>query len=476
MRRKETIMSTLTTRRAARRLGCTLAAGLLATTVAGCDLDRVLDVQDPDFATPGSLDDPAALPVLVAGAIGDFQVAYSGNGNDAFLSVVALFTDEFHAADTFITRSATDRRSNQPTAQGNTSNAAFNWLQAARRSLSDAADAVVRFSGENDARLTELRALEGYTYTALAEAFCSAIPFSDGSGGAPREAGPPLATAQVFDRAVARFDAALATAATAPAKGRHLAQIGKARALLNNGMHAEAAAAVASVPTSFVYFVEHSTNSARQYNPVVALQTNGRYSVSDREGGNGLDFRSAGDPRVPWVEDPAGGFDGSTRLFMNQRYQGLGADMPLATGIEARLIEAEALLRAGDTAGWLAKLNALRADVAPLMSALLPGHASVVPGPNNPSATLTPLSDPGSEAARVELMFRERAFWLFNTGHRLGDLRRLVRQYGCTPQQVFPSGDYFKGGQYGADVSFPIPFQEVNNPHFEHSMCDTTKA
>ena len=32
----------------------------------------------------------------------------------------------------------------------------------------------------------------------------------------------------------------------------------------------------------------------------------------------------------------------------------------------------------------------------------------------------------------MDLLFSERAFWMFATGHRLGDMRRLIRQYGRT--------------------------------------------
>jgi starch-binding outer membrane protein, SusD/RagB family len=75
------------------------------------------------------------------------------------------------------------------------------------------------------------------------------------------------------------------------------------------------------------------------------------------------------------------------------------------------------------------------------------------------------LTDPGTADAQVDLLFRERAFWLFLTGHRLGDLRRLIRQYGRTADTVFPSGTYFKGGQpYGAAVNLPLPATETNNP------------
>jgi len=54
-------------------------------------------------------------------------------------------------------------------------------------------------------------------------------------------------------------------------------------------------------------------------------------------------------------------------------------------------------------------LNALRADV------------------NNNAASPRGAPDPGTQVGREDLLFRERAFWLFATGHRLGDLRRLAR-------------------------------------------------
>jgi hypothetical protein len=76
----------------------------------------------------------------------------------------------------------------------------------------------------------------------------------------------------------------------------------------------------------------------------------------------------------------------------------------------------------------------------------------------------------------VDLLFQERGFWLYNTAHRLGDLRRLVRQYNRQQQNVFPSGPYFKGGVYGNDVAFPVPFDEANNSLFDPASCNTKQA
>jgi hypothetical protein len=81
-------------------------------------------------------------------------------------------------------------------------------------------------------------------------------------------------------------------------------------------------------------------------------------------------------------------------------------------------------------------------------------------------AGLTPLADPGTPDARLDLIMRERAFWMFGTGHRLGDLRRLVRVYQRPAETVFPTGAYPKGGSYGPAVNLPVSVAELNNPKF----------
>ena len=86
--------------------------------------------------------------------------------------------------------------------------------------------------------------------------------------------------------------------------------------------------------------------------------------------------------------------------------------------------------------------------------ARLNGARATVPG-------LASLSDPGTPDARVDLTFRERAFWMFMTGHRLGDLRRLVRQYGRGSETVFPTGAYHNDNLVrGTDVNIVIPISE----------------
>lgn len=450
--------------RGTKRLGWVAGVGVVAGALllGACDVDELLEVEDPDTVNPGTLEDPALLEVVVNGAIGDFTSAYSGSGGDALLSVTALMSDELFSSGTFSTRTATDRRNQQTPSDGNTSDGAYTGLQEARRALKDAAEKVAEFEGTDDPRYPELKSLEGYTYIGLAENFCSAIPFSNLVDGA-YEYGSPLSTTEAFQEGIARFDDALG------AGGGGLPAVGKGRALLNLGRFQDAAAAVASVPTDFNYFINHSVSGAN--NPIYSLQGNGRYSLSDMEGGTGLPFRSANDPRLPWFRDPdqPNGFDEAYPLFKVQKYNAFTTPVVLASGVEARLIEAEAALQAGDIATWLDKLNGLRAMVGTIMNAWVPGYPIASP-------TLDPLTDPGTAEERVDLMFRERAFWLFGTAHRLGDLRRLIYEYGRSEDQVYPTGAYFKGGDFGNDIVFPLDFDETNNPNFTLDMCNVQSA
>ena len=81
---------------------------------------------------------------------------------------------------------------------------------------------------------------------------------------------------------------------------------------------------------------------------------------------------------------------------------------------------------------------------------------------------IAPLTSPTTQAAAVDMLFKERAYWLWLTGHRLGDMRRLVRQYGRAANTVFPIGNmrYRPGNTYGNDVNLVVPFNERNNPKF----------
>lgn len=458
-----------------------LASGAAVGAVlilASCNSDELLQVFDPAVATPESVESITAVPTVYAGALGDFFVAYSGNGlSDAFAPTVSIFTDEFRSSDTFATRNDADRRTQASPSNGNLADIPYVALHRARWSTETASRLVTKFFPATDPRIAELTSLSGFTYVALGEGFCSGVPFAATTTAQEFVEGPPLTTAQMFDSAAVRFNAAIAglgggADATSNSR-RNLARVGLARALLNNAKYAEAATAVAAVPDNFVYMDDHSANTPRQENSLWNLNgSNRRYTLSDGEGINGLNYRTANDPRIPWLDQGRNGFDNATRLFEQLRQPNRDADVPLADGIEARLIEAEAALKAGDAATWLAKLNGLRAQVRTLMAARYPTFNTNNPNTFVTNTTLAPLTDPGTTAAREDLTFRERAFWLFGTGHRLGDMRRLIRQYGRNAEAVFPTGTWHKGGPIGTDVNLVVHFREEQNSQFVRANCN----
>jgi len=213
------------------------------------------------------------------------------------------------------------------------------------------------------------------------------------------------------------------------------------------------------VPTSFRYNTVHTATNGREQNGVFVFNNQAplgtqRFSVSDLEGGVGLNFRSAGDPRVVAPQNGKG-FDNLSPLYVLTKYTANTSPVQVASGVEARLIQAEAQGFAINAI--ITSLNTLRADNV-----------------NNGGFALGALVDPGTAAGRQALLFRERAFWLFATGHRLGDLRRLVRQYGNAVNAVYPNGAYFKGAPptYGNSTELPVPSQERNNPNY--LGCDYT--
>lgn len=490
-----------------------LVAMALALPLVACDTDKIVEVEDPALRRPEDLNNAGAVPALVNGAFRQFLGGYSGFGDDAFLSSSAVISDETYYGDTFPTRQAADRRTVQAPVLTNITDPAFTRLQQARLNARRAFAVVSQFSTSQTAQADavtkgQLRTIEGYVYVTLSEGWCGAVPFSVVPDEGPIDPtaivfGAALNTDQMNDTAIVRFNEALGAD-----PGNGLAAIGKGRALLNRGQYAAAAAAVAGIPTLYVFKLEHSANTANENNPMFALMSNGRYGISNLEGGlsgasalradlrtppltapsaEGLPFRGLQDPRVPWSGRPNatnGCFSGSILCWINNNYPSNDSDVPLASGVEARLIEAEADLQAGNAAAMLTKLNALRANVVTLLAVLYPDQKQTFPAPGTGGTVSLPaLADPGAGlsaadafAARRALLFQERALWLFNTGHRQGDLRRLIRNYGLPSSSVFPSGPNFRGGTYGNDVSYPLPFAEENNTSYDPSTCDTTKG
>jgi tetratricopeptide (TPR) repeat protein len=298
-----------------------------------------------------------------------------------------------------------------------------------------------------------LYSITGLAEILLADLFCNGVPLSTMDFESNFTYRPGLPSPDIYRHAIALFDTALAISQDS-AWVMHFASVGKGRALLNLGEYAQAAEAVREVPTLFQ--IQFTTRWYKGNGNAMSQSFQG-WSVADREGGNGLPYLSSNDPRTIGI--PIGTNAYGRDIFVPQKYGSVQTLTPLVlvSGIEARLIQAEAALHTTPaSSAWLDTLNALRATaITPALPALT--DPALDPLPSGKSAF----------DVRVDRIFAERAAWLFVTGHRQGDLRRLVRRYNRRQQDVYPSGPYLGGiPVYGPDITLPIPEEERMNPHF----------
>ncbi len=478
--------------RARRAAAAIVAAGMLAAT--GCSLqDLVGSDLPPTSIDPDLFETEEGALALYRGTLRAFRRGFGGSSS--YVLVSARMTDELttgaytaSGAPLTLDRNTlaeVDSRT-MPEDQLLRSSYVESWYRDLNMARNQAVDAIYYLSKYtvNVPRdlVGHMYAIRGMTMIYLADAFCSGIPLTDYRPGGGIVYQPGSTTEEVYTRAIAQFDTAL-THMPDSIRYRYLAKVGKARALLNLGQHTAAAVEVADVPTSFKYEAlyaedyEGSFNNNLMYNVRDWMDPENSFgTVADREGGNGLPFVSANDPRVPVVPAPLQSslYPETTymlpaRLLPNRPpWNGLGTkpgkngeNIVVASGIEARLIEAEAAAASGNPA-FLTILNELRTTCTDAATCPTPAPAGTggVEG-------LPPLEDPGTTEGRLRLVFDERGYWLFMTGQRQGDLRRMVRVYGFPQDQVYPSGYYVFGGSYGPYTNLPIPFTEQQiNPKY----------
>jgi starch-binding outer membrane protein, SusD/RagB family len=503
---------------AIRLLGVTaLAAGF-----AACNTDKLVEVDQPDIIPPEALGTITALPANLAAAQADFQAAFGGtNAVEGQVNYSGLLGDELINTETFPTRIDIDRRQIQD--DNSNSEAVYRSLARARQSAERTARlykqllpqrSTLADTNNFDNGRAEALALAGYTYIYFGENYCSPLPFTEVDSASQVIPSAALPADSTWRRALARFDTAAALAGAVVARGTpaaavsqatnvlRLVRIGRARVYLNMadpGREAFLDSAVAAiggtagVPTTYTYRVFGSENSGRENNGVWSFAVGQlRWGVANKQGTNGLPYRdnytNSQAATSPSVDNRTGfgpratGFDGVSANFRPIKYPNRSAPITVADGVEARLIEAEVSLRkqGGIGAGtWLTTLNSLRSSASTLpQQQCVAGETTCA---NPPASGLPPLTAAATAKGNYDILFTERAYWLFLTAHRLGDMRREVRQLGTAGyavNNVYPVGKYEKNVavNYGTDVSFPIPITERANTAFAQSgpTCDNT--
>lgn len=397
-------------------------------SLVGCG-DSFFEVSDPDILEASNIDPEADGLVLARSA---FQNLVDSYGD--FIVYTAWWSAEAWVGDTFPTRNEFGRRFIDDT------NGTLNgevWAPIARAATTGE-QAVGISQAKGGIALAISAFTEGYALIMMAESFCEGTVAAT-----PAEPGPKMTTAELLSLAVERLTQARTEAlkiSGSEAAGIATASlVGVARAQLQAGNKAAAAAAAAQVPASFQYdfkYVDDAANRGRVGNNVWAFTT-ARTSLVVPP-----DYRAVadgGDGRIKYDDAKKLAQDSELNFFRQQKYPGYGTSIRLASGLEARYIVAEAT---GNVADRVALINERRAvgKEAPFSS-----------------------SDPA--AVLAELM-RQRAldFWL--EGKKMGDYRR---NGAAVPYFIPDNGTYYKpgAGVMGNQKCFPVPDQEKrNNPNF----------
>lgn len=274
----------------------------------------------------------------------------------------------------------------------------------------------------------------GFSFVLLAEHFCQGAFL----------VGPPLTPAQVLDTAINRFTSAAMVGAAAATAGVaegtkvvNASNVGLARAHLQKAEYTSAATAAALVDPAFVYnaVTTADPNNRSLANGVFFFDQNALVVVPDA-------FRTLNDPRVPWQDAGRGAQDTQLQYYHQLKYAGFATPIRIASGLEARYIEAEAELQTGDSTAALALIAARRS------------------ANGQPAFTGTTRAEILAEL----LDQRAREFWL--EAKHVGDMNRHPT---VTPYLGVSGTPFYKPaqGNYGAATCLPVPQAEVDaNPNF----------
>ena len=459
----------------ARGTAATLLVAVGCTLLGACDpKHELLEPQQPGPISPSSVNNPTGADGEYVGTIGRLNNAMNGGGGnlEGLWQEEGLFSDEVKSTDTFSQRNDADQR-NLQTFDTDLRDI-YRKVQQVRGHARVAINGLLAYDKSQTGILhvAEMYMVMGYTEMQLSSVFCNGIPFGETVDGVPQYTAP-ITDADGSKLAITRFDSALtyiAAIPTTPAlttaqkaaieQVKNAALVAKARAQVDLADFAGAAATVASVPTGFQYALNYSQSSGFDNEWWVMGPNVLRYSAGDSvditgQVLNAIPFAHLNDPRVP-VEDLHKPAEDLQSDFVQIKIWGRDDPVAMLTGTDARLIEAEAKLQAGDVAGVMNILNSLRATPQTF-------------GVFKPTA-MPPLPSPADNTALTDLFFREKALWQFGRGFRMDDLRRLVRQYHRSQDKVFPSGNFMRGGQYGSQTNFPVPDDERTNTLFTGCM------
>ncbi len=435
------------------------------TGMLGCsDLDQDLPA---GVENPKVVDSEFGAVSLYRGVMAMFSRRYP-----SYVVSTGLFTDELHDAGQVLSQYA-GLIVNSVDGRGEVSNeGSYSSLHAVRNSADQAIAMLHRHGqGRYDHLISELYSVKAFSMLYLSELYCSGIPLSTVDFEEDYTYTRGYTTVELLNIIDHIFDSAISFSGDS-LRYNILASIGKARTKMNLGLYTDAEAILENVVASGTYSYNlpySSVGSSFSSHSFLNM-----YTVPRNEGINGLDFRVA-DPRVRYMFVEVSTRSGDS-VFSAIKYQlqGNNPSIVIASTVEAWLMMAELTLASG-TDEWIDILNNLRTDGTYTVN--IAGDTLWNRGLGGIDG-LKPLSKPTDHSLFVDLIFKERAFWLYLTGHRQGDLRRLIRQYERDPNSVYPTGFYGVGGatfysRYGDRIVMPVPIQEEDqNPLYSGCISE----
>ena len=404
----------------------TIAGAVLLAASAACS-EKFVNVTNPDVIDAATVDPTSGATMLALSAQQNYVAALG------LLAVYgAWFTEEANVSDTFPTRNEFGFRLISDL------NGSLNgdvWQPISRAVAS--AKAVLDLdlpSPTTNINLARSATFRGFSILQIATDFCTTSLSS----------GPELTSAQALDSAIFWFsrgiDVGKANASTDGVALANAALVGRARAKLQKGDKAGAAADAAAVPTGFNFDLR-MTDDASNRNRL----GNRPYTFTfDRTSLSVAPWYRTSDPRVPYLTpaetklSPQDAVPGG--YYQPTKYNSYAASMRLASKLEADYIAAEA----GDATAQLALITARRA------------------------ANGRPVYAGGVDAASVLAeLYNQRAYEFYMEGKRVADFRRSPASVtSMTPA----GGAYFKPGyaNVGTNVCYPLPrVERDNNPNMK---------
>jgi starch-binding outer membrane protein, SusD/RagB family len=367
----------------------TLVSFAMACVLVLTACDDLLTVDNPGQIMDRDLDTPEAVDPLVTGVAADFAVAYRWTTIN-----MALYANEMIHTGSFPSWRVWEQGiSARPSSEAN---GLYNTIA---RAVWVADNAVVRLENilegaQSREEMAEVLLWGGFARFLFADNFCQAT--FDG--------GPPVSPQQIYADVEARLTQAMSVASAAGASDIGLAaRAGRARARLMQGNHAGALEDAAAIPDGFAYNALYSNNSSREYNWYATYARDQHRREVGVHPRYYQDERYTNDPRTPFIDRGPGavGPDEIRQWVEQDKFPSQESPIPITSGPEARLIEAEAHLEMGNLAGAVAIIDQLRG------AAGLPAYD----GPVEQSAV------------RDQLMY-ERSAELWLQGQRYLDLYR----------------------------------------------------